>query len=256
VGLLHPLTHKLQRFAPLSEADRLALQANETFIRHLPDHEDVVREDDAPDRINVMVEGMAHAYKLLPNGRRQIMAYFLPGDICDPALLSFDVMDHSVATNSVARIGVWSRQGMLNTMEHHPLVMRALRVSFQLDAAIAREWLANLGQRSASERLAHLLCELFHRLRVIGATKAGECFLPITQSEFADTLGLSAVHVNRTLQELRRLGLVQLSRNHLAIHDLDGLCELAMFNAGYLGLGTNLSSRTPPLPAPSTACLQ
>jgi CRP-like cAMP-binding protein len=105
-----------------------------------------------------------------------------------------------------------------------------------VEEAITREWIVNVGQRNALERTAHLFCELLYRFRAVGLNQGLSCTLPLTQVELAETLGLSAVHVNRTLQELRRQKLITLDDGRLTIQNLRILEELSFFNADYLHL--------------------
>jgi CRP-like cAMP-binding protein len=121
-------------------------------------------------------------------------------------------------------------------MAQHPRITQALWWSTLVDEATLREWVVNLGQRNAYERAAHLLCELFVRLRAVGLTNGNACELPITQSELGDTLGLTIVHTNRMLQDLRRDGLIELKGKYLTILDLSALKQVALFNPNYLHL--------------------
>jgi CRP-like cAMP-binding protein len=118
----------------------------------------------------------------------------------------------------------------------HPRVAQALVWDDLVEQATQREWLLNLGQRSAYERIAHLLIELYIRLRTVGRAQHGRCDFPLTQNDLADATGLTAVHVNRTLQELRRDGLIELDRKQLQILDLERMMDASMFNANYLHL--------------------
>jgi CRP-like cAMP-binding protein len=120
--------------------------------------------------------------------------------------------------------------------EGRPRITQALWWHELVTAAVQREWTLNLGQRSAYERLAHLLIELYMRLRAVGRAHDGRCDFPLTQNDLADATGLTAVHVNRTLQELRRDRLIELERKQLQIIDLPRLIDIAMFNANYLHL--------------------
>jgi CRP-like cAMP-binding protein len=181
-----------------------------------------------------VVEGFACRYKLLPDGRRQIVSYLLPGDLCDARMFLLDRVDHSVATLSRATVVVWSRHTILDLIEKNPGLARAFWWSTFVEESIGREWLVNLGQRTALERLSHLICEMFFRLDSVGKTRGHSFELPITQADLADTLGLSVVHVNRTLQELRRDRLVTLSGKVLTILNLKMLQTIAMFDPDYL----------------------
>jgi CRP-like cAMP-binding protein len=234
VCVLRVLVQKLEMRTLLTDADTRALLALEGHIRHVGPREDVLVENDRPDDIVFFVRGFGFRYKLLGSGRRQITAYLLPGDCCCPDVLLSPAMDHSIATLSPATVIAFPRHVIADLLAAHPGLERALRWAALVEGAIAREWVVNLGQRTASERLAHLLCETFTRLRIIGLTQGDSCEFPLTQAELADTLGLSTVHVNRTLQDLRRDGLITLKGRTLVVHDLPALQRLSIFDPAYL----------------------
>jgi CRP-like cAMP-binding protein len=173
---------------------------------------------------------------MLPDGRRQIISYFLPGDMCDARVFILRKMDHTISTLSPCSVTTISRQAILELTAKYPRLTRAFWWNTLVEEAICREWLVNVGQRTALERLAHLLCEVHLRMQRVGLSTTQGCEFPVTQSELADTLALSTVHVNRTLQELRRIGLVSMSNKQLLIHDLPALRALAMFDPTYLHL--------------------
>jgi CRP-like cAMP-binding protein len=138
---------------------------------------------------------------------------------------------------------LFGREALLEAIARHPRLGHALCWLALQEEMIAREWLVNVGQRTAIERLAHLLCEIFTRMELVGLTDGGRCELPLTQVDLADTLALSTVHVNRTLQELRRQGLVSLSSGLLEIHDFAALQSAAMFAPDYLHPGRERPER-------------
>jgi CRP-like cAMP-binding protein len=145
-------------------------------------------------------------------------------------------MDHSIGTITPVTVAEVSREAFEETGLKHPRVVQALWLENLMNAAVQREWIVNLGQRSGLERIAHLICELFLRLRSVGLTQRNTCAWPITQIELADTTGMTSVHVSRTLQELRNRNLVRLKDHLLTIPDLKALMRLAMFNSNYLHL--------------------
>jgi CRP-like cAMP-binding protein len=145
-------------------------------------------------------------------------------------------MDHNIGTLSASRIVAIPRARILELTEK-PAIARALWWATLVDEAILREWLVSLGRRDAAQRLAHILCELLHRLRAVGLAKGSSYELPLTQIDLADTLGLSTVHMNRSLQALRTEGLITLKDKHVVILDPRRLTELAGFNPNYLHLG-------------------
>jgi CRP-like cAMP-binding protein len=145
-------------------------------------------------------------------------------------------MDHSIGAIAPSRIATIAPDDVLKLMHTYPTLTRALWWSTLVEEAIAREWIVNVGQRNALERMAHLFCELLYRFRAVGLNQGLSCTLPLTQVELAETLGLSSVHVNRTLQELRRQKLITLDGGTLTIQNLRALEELSFFSADYLHL--------------------
>jgi CRP-like cAMP-binding protein len=181
-------------------------------------------------------EGWACRYKQLPDGRRQVVGFFIPGDICDLNVFILKEMDHTVGAISPIKVAEIGREDFDALLADHPRVTQALFWNELVTVAIQREWTLNLGQRTAYERIAHLFVELFMRLQTVGLTDGNSCDFPLTQNDIADATGLTAVHVNRTLQELRRDGLVELHSRTLTIPDMPKLKDVAMFNENYLHL--------------------
>ena len=237
VSLPNPLVRKLESFTALSKADRALLERISTETRHFGPHVDLVREGDKPDGVFLIMEGMACRHKQRANGARQIMAFLLPGDLGDLDVPLLNRMDHTITTLSACRVVRLAPETMADLLQHHPQIARALRMSTLVDEATLREWLVNVGCRLAVERIAHLFCELLVRLQVVGLASENSYALPLTQGELGDTTGLSNVHVNRSLQELRRQGLIELTGRRLTILDLPRLRALAEFKANYLHLG-------------------
>lgn len=237
------LIRKLEHFAPLPEEERDALASAITVIRHYPAHEDLIQEGAPTEGFRVILEGLACRYKVLPDGRRQIIAYFVPGDLCDVRVLLLKRMDHSIGTLGPVEAAFMPHERMLALTERYPRLTRAFWWSTLVEEAIAREWVVNVGLRSAHERTAHLLCEIFVRLRAVGLAQDAQCELPLTQTELADTLALSTVHVNRTLMEMRRAQLVTLQSRTLIIHDWERLQRAGGFDPNYLHLDGENSVR-------------
>jgi CRP-like cAMP-binding protein len=233
----NPSARKLEQFCRLSGEDRSLLsRLSSARVRALGSRADVIREGERPRDIKIFLSGWACRYKQMENGRRQIIAYLLPGDLCDLNIFILGEMDHSIGTITPVTFAEISRDAFQEIPLNFPRVMQALWWESLVNAAVQREWTVNLGQRSAIERVAHLICELFLRLRSVGLTQGNICEWPVTQIELADTTGMTSVHASRTLQELRNQGLVRLRDRHLTIPDLSNLMQLAMFNPNYLHL--------------------
>ena len=235
---------RLSTWQPLSAEEARALEVAAGAVRLHRAHEDLVREGVSGSHIGLLLSGFAYACRVLPDGRRQIVSYLIPGDLCDSRQLLSLAATHTITTLTAANVVLFGRDALLEAIARYPRLGQALCYLALQEEMIAREWLVNLGQRTALERLAHLLCEIFTRMQRVGLTDGGRCELPLTQVELADTLALSTVHVNRTLQELRRQGLVSLSSGLLEIHDLAALQSVAMFTPDYLQPGHERSERT------------
>lgn len=233
--MTNPLISKLERFTRLSSDERVTLDALASRkLRRIRSREHLIHEGDRLTCVNLIVVGWAHSYKVLADGRRQIVAFLLPGDLCDPHGYILNESDHSIAAVTPLTVAQLSPDEFeaLNS----PRLVQALRWDALVTSAIQREWTVNIGQRSALERTAHLILELFHRLESIGPINAKGYDFPIRQTEMADALGMTAVHTNRMLQILRKEHLIDLGDKHLAIPDLSALERLAMFNPNYLHL--------------------
>jgi len=170
--------------------------------------EDVISQGDRTGGVKLLLDGFACRYKVLEDGRRQIIAYFVPGDLCDLRVFILKRMDHSIGAVVTSKVATISPENVLKLTHNYPTLTRALWWSTLVEEAIAREWLVNVAQRDALERMAHLFCELLYRFRAVDLNQGNSCTLPLTQVELAETLGLSPVHVNRTLQALRRRKLI------------------------------------------------
>lgn len=242
------LIRKLEQFVRLSAEERRVLAGlADLKVRRLAPREDIVREGEKPTHVNLFLDGWACRYKTLEDGRRQIIAFFVPGDMCDLNIFILREMDHSIAPLTPITLVEIPHETLNEITATHPRITQALWWETLVNAAIQREWTVNLGQRTALERLSHLLCELFFRLRAVGRTEGNACEFPITQSDLGDTVGLSTVHVNRTLQDMRASGLISLAGRELIIHDLERLQRTAMFNPNYLHLdheGRHLDANT------------
>jgi CRP-like cAMP-binding protein len=175
-------------------------------------------------------------YKVTVEGKRQIVAFNVPGDVPDLQSLHLKVLDNNVGTISPCRVGFIHHEVLRDICERYPRITAAFWRETLIDAAIFREWMTSLGRREAYARIAHLLCELLVRLRAVGLAENHTCELPITQAEFADALGLTTVHVNRVLQELRADGLIRMKGQQLTIPDWEKLKEVGEFDPTYLHL--------------------
>ncbi len=226
-------------FVMLGAAEREAVSAMCVKRRMVRANETLVHEGSRPDRVCLILSGVAFRYRHLANGRRQIFGYLLPGDLCDTQFVILNDCDHNIGVLCDTEIAVISLSALMNTMVSYPKIERALLMMSLVDAAVLREWLLNVGQRDACQKLAHFFCELSARYRALGLYDKDQdrgFKIPLTQSELADTMGLTVVHVNRILQRFRREGLLNWSRRHFDILNHSQLEHLAGFDASYLRL--------------------
>ena len=236
------LVRKLSNFTVLSHDEKRALDLVCGSVHGFAAHDDLVQEGEPPPGVNLILEGFACRYKLLPDGRRQIVGFLIPGDICDLRVCVLKHMDHAIGTLTAGRAALLTRESMLGLIERYPRLARALWWSTLVDESITREWVVNVGHRTAFERIAHLFCEMFTRLQSVGLATGNACDFPMTQMELADALALSSVHVNRVLMELRHTGLVTFRSRRLIIHDLEALKSVSGFNPDYLHLDSGVAA--------------
>lgn len=232
-----PLLLRLNTYSKLSQADTQALES----LSRSPAHEisprrDLIREGDNPHHVRLVLEGWACRYKTTREGQRQIVGFFIPGDFCDLNVFVLRHMDHSIGAITRLRVAQIAPERMEKVTAEHPRISQAFWWHELVNASIQREWLLNMGQRSAYERLGHLFVEIFFRMRTAGLADTDGCEFPLTQNDLADATGLTSVHVNRTLQDLRREGLVELERKQLRLPNLPALMNASGFNPNYLHL--------------------
>jgi CRP-like cAMP-binding protein len=230
------LIRKLEHCRPLAIEEKRALEDACSPVRQVPPRSDLICEGDPAERVHVVLEGFACRYRIQPDGSRQVVGLLLPGDMCDVRVCILKRMDHSIGTLSAVRAAQMPRETVEGLLDRFPRLARAFWWSTLVEESITREWVVNVGHRTAFERMAHLLCEIFERLHTVGLTHANSCELPLTQAELSDALALSAVHVNRVLMEMRHNGLITLRNQQLTLHDYESLRHISGFDARYLHL--------------------
>ena len=236
-SLGEPAIRRLNALRPLSAEARVSLEhAMLEGLHRAGAGEDLISEGDPVDSVRVVLSGWLCRYKTLEDGRRQIVNFIFPGETCDAHAFLLSVMDHSIATLTPVVYTEIKRARFENLTSTDRSLAEAFWSETLVNSAIQREWAINLGRRVALERVAHLFCEIYERLRPVGMTDGNSCSMPITQMDLADATGLSVVHLNRTVQELRASGLIVLRDRTLSIPDLDALRDAALFSPSYLQL--------------------
>jgi CRP-like cAMP-binding protein len=230
------LAHRLECIAPLSLEERHAVEQLPVRVHTLGPRHDIVHDGDTPSQCCLLLEGWAFRYKLLGEGRRQILSFHVPGDLPDLQSLHLQPIDYSLATLTRATVAFIPHENLLGLAKRSPGLAATLWRAPLIEGAVFRAWMTGMGQRSAFGRMAHLFCELYRRLEAVGLATEHRCSLPITQAEFGSALGLSNVHINRVLQELRAQGLITLHGPKLVIVAWERLVQAAEFNPAYLHL--------------------
>lgn len=229
-----PFIRKLRHGAALTEDDVAILAGFARSARASHARADFGIDSATTRSVPIVLDGWACRYRMLANGKRQIVFLFLPGDLCEPFGVPPRFLDHALSSLTPVRYALAPLTALRQALYASPRIEQALWWDMMLSTEIERERLVSLGRRSASERMGHLFCELHLRLDMIGLVEEDGFDLPVTQVDLGDLLGLSAVHVNRSLQELRKAGLISLTGRRLMIHDLESLCDLSYFEPDYL----------------------
>jgi CRP-like cAMP-binding protein len=226
----------LSLHGPLAAEDREALLALPCTLRTLDPQSYTVREGDAPTLCCILLSGFAYRQKLTGDGSRQIVSLHIPGDPLDLQNLFLDLADHNVQTLTRAELAFIPRDAIRALVRSHPAIAHAIFVAILIEASVCREWVLNVGRRGARARLAHLLCEFAARLEAQGLAGDYGYQLPMSQEQLADALGLTPVHVNRTLKALETDGLIRRDKRFVSFPDWKRMRDFADFTVRYLHL--------------------
>lgn len=253
MGNLEPidiLIASLERLEPLDQRDRDLLGGLELRLKSFANHEDIVRAGTQPVESCFVVSGFAARAQYLANGSRQLDQIHIAGDFVDLHSLHLREMDHSVVAIGTCDVAYVAHGELISAMARSPRLTWLLWQLAVLDGAVARTWMSCLGRRRAEAAMAHLICELSTRLRRLGAAPESRFHFPATQVDIADMLGMTPVHVNRTLAELRSRQLLTWSQQMVHVIDFDRLAEVGDFDDAYLAPGRHTPSRFHQLCAP------
>jgi CRP-like cAMP-binding protein len=243
-SLVLPLAKRLSAFAELSEGDLAAIAALHANLTGIPRGTDLVEEDGASGLVHIVCEGWAARYRVLTDGKRQILNFVIPGDLVGPLLNVLSTARHSVCAVTDLRVASFPMSELDAISRDHPTVARAIHWAGVCEWAMLCEHLVSIGRRGATARIAHLLLELRARLTLVEQASGAAFSLPITQEMIADCLGLSHVHVSRSMRKLSERGLVRFERNRVIIVDNERLVLESDFSDRYLDHGRLASPRT------------
>jgi CRP-like cAMP-binding protein len=237
----NPLLLKLELRDELSAAERELLLRLTSRVQDIAAGDEIARQGESLQHSSVLIEGWALRCKTLPGGRRTITSVHVPGDFVDLHTFLLSPMDHSISMLTDGKIATVQHAQLRQLTEHQPNLTRLLWRDTLVEAAIYREWLSALGRLSPMEHLAHLVCELYLRLRMVQQVSGFSFRMPLNQTSLADAMGLSVVHLNRTVQALRATGCVNWKRSELAILDWDRMVQIGHFDSTYLHLPDRMS---------------
>jgi CRP-like cAMP-binding protein len=235
-----PILKRLEATANLDEEDRRAFASLPMTVKQVSNGDRIVALGERPSVCCLIADGFVLRAKVVAEGNRQILAFHQPGDIPDLQSLFLHVLDHDVNALGDGLLAFIPHDPLRRLISSRPNVAQALWRDTLTDAAIFREWICNVGQRSAYSRLAHLVLELFTRLKVIGRTDGPSFWFPATQQLFGQAIGVSEVHVNRVIQELRSNGVLEFGRGRITILDEAKLRSATDFDPLYLHLDASL----------------
>ena len=235
--MANPLTMKLEQFTRFAQAERerlneLLTYPTQTWARG----QIIIDEGQKVDDIHLVLTGFAAREKILADGSRQLMAFLIPGDLCDIEVFVLRAMDHNITALADTTCVLIPAKDMEDLLTEGSTLTKALWWSTMTDSAIMREWIVDHGSRDARERMAHLFYEMLIRFRIVGETTDDSFPFPLTQEDLADATGITPVHVNRTLQDLRAEGLIDLKAKVLTVLDTKGLREAGQYETNYLHL--------------------
>lgn len=225
---------KLDHLADLDEADHQALRSLKTKIRSIGANQILVSQGSDVAKCFVLVNGYACSHRETSGGGRQILSFRLPGDILNLDRLLMKRADHNVQTISSATVAEIGLESLRQIVGQRPRIAEALWRAMLIDASIAREWVLNVGRRTATQRIAHLLCEFATLRDAAGLGHPDRFELPMTQEQIGDATGLTAVHVNRKLHDLEKAGVIARTRREWTIVDWRRLKRIGDFDDHYL----------------------
>ena len=227
----------------LSSEERQALENSTFHVRSIGNDMELLREGERADHFHIITEGWACRYKTTRDGARQIVALLIPGDTANLDSFLFGRLDYGVRTLTAAKVATIPRDRILALADQHPGIARTLAWAAMAENAVLSQWALCLGRQSAKGRLAHLLCEICVRLGEAGSDASFE--FPLTQEQIADMLGLTCVHVNRTIRQLRIEGAIESKSRTMTIIDFEALRRAGEFDPAYLHLDHEPADATP-----------
>jgi CRP-like cAMP-binding protein len=239
------LLYRLERYSTLEPQDRQRISELPLAVTNFAASQEITHQGDKPSRCTLVLGGFLYTHKIASGARRQITSLVIPGDLVDLQALYLHRVDYNLSALGPAVVAFLPHTALKDMLDRSPQLTQAFWRETFIEAAIFREWVTNLGRREAIARVAHLVCELAARLQAVDLAR-NLCFtIPLTQAELADACGISSVHANRVVQELRRLGLVEWDSKQVRVRDWNGLARIGDFSAEYLQLSNGIKEAAP-----------
>jgi CRP-like cAMP-binding protein len=233
------LIARIAGYSDISEGEFTTLTSAPVERARHPRGATIISAGDDPTHVFVVSKGWALRYRTLNDGRRQIVNVMLPGDCFDLQALIATKADHSVVALTNVELLRLKRENFLNALKSNASLATAFWWAAVQEESILREQIVRLGRRSGRERLAHMLLELRRRLLQAGQEVGDTLTLPMSREVLADLLGLSSVHVSRSVSALRDAGLIRTSNGSIQLLDIEGLAEVAQFDPSYLHIASS-----------------
>lgn len=244
--ILLPMLAKLRRWQSLDDEDKAAVLALPNVARTLNATQYVVWDGDRPQHSCLLLSGFAVRHKIAAGGARQILSVHMRGDLIDLHNSLLGMADHNVQMLTAGEVAMIPAEAIIEIASTRPAVGLALWLETLVDGAIFREWIVNVGRRDARTRVAHLLCEFALRLEIAELGERMNYEMPMTQEQLSDAVGLTSVHVNRTLMSLGVDGLINRTHRKIKVIDWEALARVGDFDPRYLHLDGNMAARPDP----------
>jgi len=239
------LLWRLERYSALELQVRQRISELPLVVTNVAANQEITHQGERPSRCTLVLGGFLYTHKRVSGARRQITSFLVPGDLVDLQALYLHSIDYNLSALGSAVVAFLPHAALKEMLDRSPQLTQVFWRETFIEAAIFREWVTNVGRRESVVRVAHLICELAARLQAVDLAR-DLCFtIPLTQAELADACGISSVHANRVVQELRRLGLVEWDSKQVRILDWNRLVRIGDFSAEYLQL-PNGSEETAP----------
>jgi CRP-like cAMP-binding protein len=232
----HALIRRLQAISAIDDEDVANIRSLPIDLKTYEAGQYIVRDGERPMASCLLAEGFCIRSKTTLEGRRQILSIHIPGEIPDLQSLYLHELDHDLVTLTECRLGFIPHTALKVLVRQRPNVAEVLWRDTLIDAAMFREWIVNVGQRPAASRLAHIVVELRERLKVIGREHGDRVEMPLTQEQIGEAMGITPIHANRIIKQLREDGVLEFHRGYVTVLNENKLEELAHFDDRYLHL--------------------